>query len=152
MQTAPANHDDEPWKPLQVGVVFGGRSDGVVAAEICRLRECVDRAIERLAPSDTGQADVLVQFHLPGDVVSPDFEGMRIGSWIGKQRCQIIQVALPANLRDPADVVEFLAWNLERAVRLAGKQIRFRRSSVLSTSQASIVASVAASELRPTNP
>jgi hypothetical protein len=151
MQVVPADHDSEPWKPLQVGVVFGGRSDGVVTAEICRLRECVDRAIERLAPSDTGQANVMVQFHLPGEVVSPNFEEMRIGSWIGKLRCQIIQVALPASLRDPADLVEFLPWNLERAVRLAGKQIRSRRSSVLSTYQASIVASVAASELRQLN-
>lgn len=151
MPTARANPDEEPWKPLHIGVVLGGRTDAVVTREIRRLRECVDHALDELAPSDNrGQAEVMVQFHLPGDVVSPDFEGMRIGAWIGKQRCQIVQVAVPADLHGPGDAADFIALNLERAVRVAAEQM-FRCSSHVSTSQAAIVAYFAASELRLTN-
>jgi len=143
---------EEPWSPLSIGVIFGGRTPAVVEGEIRRLRECVDRAIEGLASgADAGQAEVVVEFHVPGDVIAPDYEGMRTGNWIGKRRCQVIQVAVPAGLQDPRDLVEFLASNLEQAVTLAAERMRrFRRSSELSTAQAAIVAAAAASEIRST--
>jgi hypothetical protein len=108
--------------------------------------------IEQFAPDNRGgQADVMVQFHLPGDVISPDFQGMRIGSWLGHRRCQIVQVAMPADLCEPAGIAEFLASNLQDALRLAAHYLRFRRSP-LSTSHAALVATNAACEIRGTNP
>lgn len=151
MPTARANPNEGAWRPLQSGVVLGGGTDPAVTDEIRKLEECVDHALDQLAPRDSGvQAKVMVQFHVPGDVVSPDFEGTRIGAWIGRQRCQIVQVALPADLHGPGDVGDFFALNLERAVGVAAQQ-RFRWSSRLSTSQAAIVARFAAFELRLTN-
>ena len=153
MPTARNNPDAGQWKPLHIGVVFGWRSDDALAGEVRRLEECVDRAIERLAPCDDGaQAEVMVQFHLPGALLLPDFEGMRIGPWIATRRCQIVQVAAPADLCEPADMAEFVRSNFERAVQLVAEQMwRFRRLAESSASQAAIIALIAVHELR-TNP
>lgn len=150
MPMAADNRDEERWKPVHIGVVFGGRSDGAVAGEVHRLRECVDQVIEQLTPCDNGnQAEVMVQFHLASDVLVPDFEGMRIGPWIRTRRCQIVQVAVPADLCERADVAEFLVSNFEQAVRLVAEQMwRFQRLADYSASQAAIVASLAVRGLR----
>lgn len=151
MSTARSKSGEESWKPLHIGVVLGGRTDAAVTGEIHRLRQCVDHTLDQLTSSDNGaQAAVMVQFHVPGDVVSPDFQGMRIGSWIGNQRCQIVQVAVPADLHGLTEVAHFLALNLEWAVRVAAGHV-FRWSSHLSTSQAAIVASHAAFQFQLTN-
>jgi hypothetical protein len=151
MPTAKERLDQEPWRPLSIGAVSGGgpATDAVVR-EISTLARCVRRAVEGLGPGDdANQAAVNVVFHVPGPLLSPDYEGMRTGSWIGKRRLQVVQVAVPSDLGDPAEVTEFLASNLESAVPLAAERIgRFRRSSDLLTSKAAAAAATAAAEMR----
>ena len=97
----------------------------------------------------TGAAGVNVVFHVPGKLMKPDYEGMRTGSWFGKRRTQVVQVAVPPDLREPGDIAEFLASSVEAAVPLAAERIaRFKRSAHLSTSDAATAAAAAASSLR----
>jgi hypothetical protein len=146
--------DQEPWVVLSVGAMFGGSGiPETVRKGIQSLAQYVKRAREALPPfTEANAAGVNVVFHVPGDILQPDFKGMRTGSWFGKRRTQVVQVAVPSDLRDPHDVADFLAESVEQAVREAAYRMsRFRRSSDLTTSQAVAAATAAAAALRAAN-
>ena len=151
MPTAKEIVDNEPWVPLSVGAVFGGTTAAKdVRTAIQECSRCVRRAREGLPPYDEASAaGVNVVFHVAGEVITPEFEGIRTGSWFGKRRTQVVQVAVPTGLLTRREVTDFIATSVEQAVAVAAERMaRFRRSAALSTAQAAAAAEIAAAELR----
>lgn len=74
-----------PRRPLYVSAVVGGNSaaNARVDAGISVLARLVREQEEALpAPEDPSvEAAVDVTFHVPGPLLSPDYEGIRTGRW-----------------------------------------------------------------------
>lgn len=109
---------------LSIGSVVGGQTStnrGWVEA----LRE-LTRDVIAGRKEITSDINVNVEFHVPGNLLEPDFHGVRTGTFRKTDRLLKIQVALPpiapsepreallANLSDAMDVVD--AWAHRRRV------------------------------------
>lgn len=95
---------DEPVKVLSLGSVIGGRtsanrgwSDAIrgLTRDIADHREGVESNI-----------NVNVEFHVPGNLLQPEFEGVRTGTFKKKDSLIKVQVALPEE--PPSDARAFL--------------------------------------------
>jgi hypothetical protein len=109
-----ASTPDRP-KPLSVGVIVGG-----FTAESKIWRE----ALMRLSRGVSGLRDELdsglninVEFHVPGHLIAPDFQGSRTGAFRKADRLLKIQVALPVD--PPADPYSFGLQAMREAVDVA---------------------------------
>jgi hypothetical protein len=122
---------DRP-KPLSVGVIVGG-----FTAESKIWRE----ALMRLSRGVSGMRDQLdselninVEFQVPGNLVTPDFQGIRTGTFRKADRLLKIQVALPVDppddpytygvqaMREAVDAAE--AWSKRRRLEFNPSPIR----------------------------
>jgi hypothetical protein len=102
--------DSEPTYVLSVGAVYGGPEQQL-------WRDGVNSLMQRVATMREGvasQLNVNVVFHVPGSVLSPDYEGVRTGSFSKRDSLLMIQVALP--LDPPGDVGSCLRAAIVSAV------------------------------------
>ncbi|MDP1793542.1 MAG: hypothetical protein Q8K63_05320 [Acidimicrobiales bacterium] len=146
--------DAEPWTPFSVGMVFGGGgTPTAIEGGFRRMAHCVEDACKGLPAFDeTAQASVNLIFHVAGMIWVPEFEGLRTGSWFGKDRLQIVQAAIPSDLSDSIQVNAFFANSVDSAVGVAAEALsRFRRSRDLSTEMALLAATDAAWLFRRAN-
>jgi hypothetical protein len=88
---------DHP-KPLSVGVIVGGFT---VESKIWREALVrLSRAVSDIRNQLDSELNINVEFHVPGHLITPDFEGIRTGTFRKADRLLKIQVALPV---DPPD-------------------------------------------------
>ena len=126
-----ASTPDRP-KPLSVGVIVGG-----FTAESKIWREALvrlSRGVSGLRDQLDSDLNINVEFHVPGHLITPDFQGIRSGTFRKADRLLKIQVALPV---DPPDdpyaygvqtmkeaVDEAEAWSVRRRVEFDPSAMR----------------------------
>ena len=122
---------DRP-KALSVGVIVGGFT---AQSKVWR------QALMRLSQGVSGLRDQLesdfninVEFQITGDIISPDFQGVRTGAYRKADRLLKIQVAVPLDppddpyaygvqaIRDAVDTAE--AWSVRRRVEFDAAPFR----------------------------
>lgn len=114
---------DEPVHVLSIGSVEGGSSPWIAI-----WREALTRLTRRVAESREGISSPLnlnVVFQIPGDLLKPEFEGVRTGRFSRKEGLLMVQVALPE--QPPEDVNAELKGRLMAAVEEAERWARRRR-------------------------
>jgi hypothetical protein len=83
----------EPVHVLSIGSIIGGST-----AANRPWRDAVLELMRKVADGREGVASTLnvnVVFQIPGNILKPDFEGVRTGSFSKKDRHLMVQVALP---------------------------------------------------------
>jgi hypothetical protein len=103
---------DEAIEPLSLGVVIGGDTPSNRP-----WREALDRLVPEVIEARAGLITPLnlnVVFHVPGNLVKPDYTGERTGRFSKKEMLLMVQVALPEE--PPTDVDADLRRRLVAAV------------------------------------
>jgi hypothetical protein len=105
-------------QPLTIGMVSGGTLGTRPWRDAVRA---VARRLKDLPASFETPLAINVSFQIPGEVIKPDFTGIRTGTFSRRDALLMIQVALPdsidedrelyvvARLRDAIDVAERFA-------------------------------------------
>jgi hypothetical protein len=86
--------------------------------------------LNRIAEVDDGvvsPVSVNVEFHIPGDLLKPDYTGERTGAFRKSDKLLKVQVALPEG--PPDDVRKYLAMRVLRAVDEAERWAFTRREA-----------------------
>jgi hypothetical protein len=116
--------DDEPVEILSIGSITGGRTQGNRGwDEPMRVLDC--QIITRRV-GVVSDINVNVEFHIPGNILGVDFEGVRTGYFRKRDRLLKVQVALaPDAPPDPrAVLIEMIrlafdavdAWSIRRRI------------------------------------
>jgi hypothetical protein len=121
-----------PPKALSVGVIVGG-----LTAQSKVWREALTR-LSRDLSGIAGQLEsdfrINVEFQIPGNFISPDFQGVRTGTFRKADRHLKIQVAVPDDppadpyaygvhaIGDAVDAAE--AWSVRRRVEFDAEPFR----------------------------
>lgn len=91
---------ESPYRPisLSVGVIVGGfTSESRIWREaLMRLSRDVSGVRDQL----DSELNINVEFHVPGHLIAPDFQGVRTGAFRKSDRLLKVQVAVPV---DPPD-------------------------------------------------
>ena len=98
---------------ISIGAVFGGGelSDSRIDREISNMR---------FPEKDTGLPMSLnVVFHVPGSIIGLDWAGVRTGRFSKKEKMLMVQVAVPEEVKQSADIRSFLFASLRNAVLVA---------------------------------
>jgi hypothetical protein len=90
----------EVVEPLSIGAVIGGHTQRTRAWSAALGELTLDIAEARTGV--TSALNVNVVFHVPGDILKPDYSGVRTGSFSRKLSLLMVQVALPEE--PPADI------------------------------------------------
>lgn len=103
---------------LSIGAVAGGASASRA------WENAIKRAAQRVIRLREGRSSPLavnVVYQIPGEVMTPDFEGVRTGQFSRKDRRLLVQVALPHEPAHDADqeVVDRLSEAIELAEEFA---------------------------------
>lgn len=122
---------DRP-KPLSVGVIVGG-----FTAESRIWREALmrlSRGVSDLRDQADSGLKINVEFQVPGNLLAPDFQGVRTGAFRKTDRLLKVQVAIPVHppddpyaygvkaLREAIDAAE--AWSKRRRVDFDSSPLR----------------------------
>lgn len=102
--------------------------EGGTSPSMRAWREAITGITGRVAALNDGVStpvNVNVIFHVPGDLLQPDFTGVRTGHFSKRQRWLIVQVALPESA--PEEVDEFVVEQLKAAVAEAERFVKRRR-------------------------
>lgn len=128
------------WAPIYISIVIGGptRENRVIRNALDRVGRRVDEV--EFTPAE-GEAGVEIEFHVTGDLLAPDYEGMRTGRWSNKDNVQVVQIAVPTALEkgEEDEVVTELLRMIPEAVELAAQRLAHRRIK-LDLSQARSIA------------
>jgi hypothetical protein len=110
-------------RPLGIGSVVGGMTDSarIWSEAITRLTIQVDEARRGWS----SPLSVNAVFHVPGNILKPEFEGVRTGTYSKKDGWLMVQVALPE--QPPDDVDSDLKERLMAAVEEAERWARRRQ-------------------------
>lgn len=95
---------DEPVKVISLGSVIGGRTLANRG-----WSEAIRELTRRIAAHRDGvesAVNVNVEFHVPGNLLRPEFEGIRTGAFSKSDSLIKVQVALPE--QPPADPMAYL--------------------------------------------
>jgi hypothetical protein len=125
-----ANPQEAPPKPLYVSMIIGGssRENASAIAAVNAVGRLSDELSERVEPEGL---KVDLTFHVPGPIVSPDYEGVRTGRYVPAKELLVVQAAVPVPLnRERAQA--FMADVLRRTAELATGYVE-RRKLGLST-------------------
>lgn len=98
--------DSEPVETLSVGSVVGGTGEATR-----RWRDAIKRLAARVAEHRVGivsPLNVNVVFQVPGEIIAPDFEGVRAGSFSRRDSLLMVQAAVPRNAEDEDAVLRTL--------------------------------------------
>lgn len=132
---------DEPVKVLSLGSVIGGRtlknrgwSEAIRALtrEIAGHREGVESDI-----------NVNVEFHVPGNLLQPEFEGLRTGAFSKFEALIKVQIALPE--QPPADPRAHLIYLVREALDVVDQWISRRKLPFSTGSLRTLLADVESS-------
>ena len=113
----------EPAQALSIGVIIGGSTP-----ENARWRAGIQSLTRRIiaARGDmTTPLNVNVVFQVPGDILQPEFVGVRTGSYRKRDSLLMVQVALPAE--EPPDVDGVLMALVSEAIAEAERWALRRR-------------------------
>jgi len=103
---------------IYVGAIFGGRE--AMSSKIGSAISKIKRLAGGCEMDDSGSLDIV--FHVPGTLLSPDYDGVRTGTFSRKKPLLQIQSAVPQDLNDEDEVTEVarsLLPLLRQAVRVA---------------------------------
>jgi hypothetical protein len=92
---------DEPIPALSIGSIEGGSSPNM-----SRWRDAITRLTIEVATAAQdleSPLNVNVIYQVPGNILQPDFEGIRTGHYSKKESSLIIQAALPDDAPDDVD-------------------------------------------------
>lgn len=105
---------------LSIGVVAGGsRADTErLAKAATRLHKEIQRILPPLTPDD---ARLNVVFHVPGEILRPDYEGARSGRFERATNSLMVQVAVPESSLGEVDERSTLLSLLSLAVECASE-------------------------------
>jgi hypothetical protein len=95
---------EEPVHPLSLGSVVGGSTRANRA-----WRDAVRAVTEQVIDARTGvesPLNVNVVFQVPGNIITPDFSGVRTGGFSKPDKLLMVQVALPEEV--PPDAERYL--------------------------------------------
>jgi hypothetical protein len=87
-------------KALSIGSILGGRS--IWTSEWSDAIRALTIKIANARKGVVSPLNVNVVFHVPGNLIKPDFEGVRTGSFSKNASLLMVQVALPE--APPADI------------------------------------------------
>lgn len=114
---------DETIPALSIGSIVGGRSRSTA-----RWREAITKLTGEVAAAARDVDSLLnvnVIFQVPGNILKPDFDGVRTGYFSKKESSLIVQAALPEDA--PDDVDDYLKRMLDAAVDEAERWAQRRR-------------------------
>lgn len=97
---------------LSISAVYGGISQSTRPWRVSVQK--LSQAVARMRQGVVSPINLSVVYHVPGEVVQPQFVGIRTGSFIKKANGLTVQIALPADL--PRDVDAYLWAQLKAAV------------------------------------
>lgn len=101
MTTRIEDLDEGQIPALSTGIIEGGWTPSMPA-----WRKSLDKFMNQLSDARRGvqtPLNVNVIFHVRGNLVQPDFEGVRTGYYGKKENCLIVQVAVPEVASDDPD-------------------------------------------------
>ncbi|WP_077490454.1 hypothetical protein [Sinomonas mesophila] len=131
----------EPTEVLYLSVIVGG-----ITPEGRRWQEAIRQLRQELAPLREGvvsDVNLDVEFHIPGNLLAPDFDGVRTGAFRKADSLLKVQAALPATA--PAEPRPALIRYLWDALDAADAWAVAKRQAVDTTALRGIVAAVEAS-------
>lgn len=93
----------------------------------------IDRAIKKAVDlrgagveGSFGSLDVV--FHVPGSILRPDYQGIRMAKFSRKERMLMVQIGVPPEMVMAQEAEGFVIRSLRQAVKLAGP--RFAKAGV----------------------
>jgi hypothetical protein len=120
--------EDGSLHTLWCSAIMGG---GPGQERLSRMTGAISRVVRMLdrerggpRPSDEAAVDIVLHFH--GTMISPDFVGIRTGSWIDAKRIQIVQVAVPEGLTDAPELQDFIVRSILAGVDMANDRVARR--------------------------
>jgi hypothetical protein len=134
----PVNADSGPAKALYVSLMIGGLSDenssAVAAVEaIGRLSDDVCASVPPVG------LNVDLTFHVPGSIVSPDYQGVRTGRYAADDQLLVVQAAVSVPLYGEA-ARTYMAVVLRRTVELSKAYLKKRKLNLSSAAVETVVA------------
>jgi hypothetical protein len=108
--------DEEAVSVLSIGSIEGGSSPWMK-----EWRDALQRLSRRVVEVREGISapiNLNVVYHVPGDILEPDFAGVRTGRFSTRDRHLMVQVALPSEPPDD-DIDAYLRLRLREAVECA---------------------------------
>jgi DnaJ-class molecular chaperone len=123
---------DEPAKVLSLGSVIGGRT--LTNRGWSEAIRGLTREIAAHRDGISSDINVNVEFHVPGNLLKPEFEGVRTGTFRKGDALIKVQVALPeqpptdprvylvGRVRDALDAVD--RWSDQRKANLSTANLR----------------------------
>lgn len=114
---------DERAQALSFGSVVGGSTPANRAWQDA-IRE-ISKSVVTARADVEWPLNVNVVFHVPGNILKPDFSGVRTGSFSKQDALLMVQVALPEDA--PADPVAYLKNAARAALDEAERWAQSRR-------------------------
>jgi hypothetical protein len=107
---------------MYIGAIFGGPE--AMSSEVGSAISKIKRLVGEHDPLDSGSgvsASLDVVFHVPGSLVTPEYEGVRAGRLSKKERLLQVQIAVPQDVirKDRDEIERSLIGLLREAVRRA---------------------------------
>lgn len=131
---------DEPVKVLSLGSVIGGRTFANRGWSEA-IRE-LTRQIARHRDGVESDISVNIEFHVPGNLLRPEFEGVRTGAFRKKDSLIKVQVALPE--QTPADTRSVLIREILAALDEVDAWASSRQQPVSTANLRGLIQEVAA--------
>jgi hypothetical protein len=100
---------------ISIGAVLGGGE--LAQSQIKRAISDITAFFSGAEDGDFGSLNIV--FHVPGSLVKPDYVGVRTARFSKKQKMLMIQVAVPEELKELSDQMEFLLNSVRLGVKLA---------------------------------
>lgn len=100
---------------LSIGAVVGGTTPAARAWGDAAM--VLARDVAELRPAIESPLNINVVFHVPGEVLSPDWEGVRTGTYRRRDNHLMVQLTVPAT--PPEDPRQYLVERLHEAVEEA---------------------------------
>jgi len=114
---------------IYVGAVLGGpdvRDSGLVTGI-----QTVSRAFDASRPTNTEHSATLdLVFHVPGNLISPKFDGQRTAKFSRRERTLMIQIAVPTDKIHSDCPEQFLFASIAKAIPLGVAHLEKRGLSV----------------------
>jgi hypothetical protein len=119
---APKETENEIVRILTFGTLIGGSGPN------CRRwEEVIDelgRGIRQCIKGLDTPLKLSIAFHIPGNMLKPEFSGVRTGSYFKKLAVLVVQVAIPEKLPDdvPDHIEKVTHQAIDEAARWAAKR------------------------------
>jgi hypothetical protein len=133
---------DHAAKTLSIGMIVGGRTLGN-RAWVEAIQQLMTDVIEAREGIDS-DINVNVEFQVPGNLLTPEFDGVRTGAFRKADSLLKVQAALPADV--PAQARPILLGFLRAALDAVDSWAIAKKRTVDTSALRGIVAAVEASD------